>query len=113
ASPASVKTIRSPFKALIRLFGARPAAIGNILVAVIGVITGTLATLAPLLVAQRGGQAAVIAAIFVSSYLVASFWNVVTGRIADRIGRLAPLTVGFALAAIVLPVLPLLAALIP
>jgi MFS family permease len=113
ASPESIKTRRSPIKALVRLFGARPAAIGNILVAVIGVITGTLASLAPLLVAQRGGQAAVIAAIFVSSYLVASFWNVVTGRIADRIGRLAPLTVGFALAAIVLPFLPSLAALIP
>ena len=112
-SVESSRSRRSPIKALTRLFSARPAAVGNVLVAVIGVITGTLASLAPLLVARLGGQAAVIAAIFVSSYLVASFWNVFTGRIADRIGRLGPLTVGFALAAIVLPVLPLLAALIP
>jgi predicted MFS family arabinose efflux permease len=113
ASAPSVPSRRNPIKALVHLFSVPQAAIGNVLVAVIGVINGTLASLAPLLVAKRGGPAAAIAAIFVASYVLASFWNIVTGRIADRIGRLIPLVFGFGVAAIALPFLPSIGALIP
>jgi predicted MFS family arabinose efflux permease len=109
----SIPSRRNPIKALVQLFSVPQAAIGNVLVAVIGVITGTLASLAPLLVAERGGPAAAIAAIFVASYLLASFWNIVTGRVADRTGRLLPLIVGFGVAAIALPLLPTIGPLIP
>ena len=96
----------SSFRALLGLLRIRRAALGNALIAVIGVINGTLASLVPLLVSRRLGPPAAIAAIFVASYLLASFWNVVLGRIADRVGRLVPVTVGFTLAAAILPFLP-------
>src|SRR5262249_28340354 len=104
---------QSSFRALLQLVKIPRAAVGNGLLAVIGVINGTLASLAPLLVARRHGSAAVIAAIFISSYLLASFWNIVFGRVADRAGRLVPLTAGFAVAAGVLPVLPLMTSVVP
>jgi len=113
SSPPAGADKRNPVRAVVELLKVRRAAIGSILIAVIGVINGTLASLAPLLIARRLGSAAAIAAIFVASYLLASLWNVVLGRVADRVGRLVPVMVGFALAAGILPFLPSFSSLIP
>ena len=61
---------------------------------------------APLLVTRRGGSPATIAIILASSYVLASGWNVLLGRLADRFGRQLPAVAGFAVAAVVLPLLP-------
>ena len=113
SAPPAAADKRNPVRAVVELLKVRRAAIGSILIAVIGVINGTLASLAPLLIARRLGSAAAIAAIFVASYLLASLWNVVLGRVADRVGRLVPVMVGFALAAGILPFLPSFSSLIP
>jgi len=104
---------RSPVRALLHLLSVRRAGFGNILIGVIGVINGTLASLVPLLVSRRQGTAAAIAAIFVASYLLASLWNILSGRVADRVGRLIPIAVGFAVAAAILPLLPSVGSLFP
>ncbi len=103
---------RSPVRALVQLLTVRRAALGNVLIAVIGVVNGTLASLAPLLIARRQGTAAAIATIFVASYLLASLWNILLGRIADRVGRLVPVMVGFTLAAAIMPLLPAIGSLV-
>src|SRR5260370_664384 len=81
------------------------AALGLTLLACIGIVTGSVATLMPLLVSRLQGSAAVIAAILASSYLVGSVLQVVMGRLSDRFGRLVPTLVGFAIAAVCLPTL--------
>ena len=112
SSPPTSADKRSSVRAVAELLKVRHAAIASILIGVIGVINGTLASLAPLLIARRLGSAATIAAVFVASYLLASLWNVVLGRVADRIGRIVPVTLGFALAATILPFLPSLSSLV-
>jgi predicted MFS family arabinose efflux permease len=106
ASPHGQPSQRSPVRAVALLMRARRAAIGTFLIAVIGVINGTLASLAPLLIARRSGSAASIAAVFVAIYLFASFWNGALGRVADRLGKVIPLAAGFVVGAVLLSFLP-------
>ncbi len=104
-SPASART-RGSIRALGDLLRNGTAALGLTLLACIGIVTGSVATLMPLLVSRLQGSAAVIAAILASSYLVGSVLQVVMGRLSDRFGRLVPTLVGFAIAAVCLPTLP-------
>lgn len=104
-SPVSTPR-RHPFRALGGLLRNGQAALGTALLAAIGIVTGTIATLMPLLVSRRQGSAALIAAILAASYLLGSLLNVVAGRIADRVGRLAPTLFGFLAATALLPTLP-------
>ncbi len=106
ASPHGATDQRSPMRAVARLMRVRGAMIGTVLIGVIGVINGTLFSLAPLLIARHFGSAGSIATVFMASYLLASFWNVVLGRVADHLGKVIPLAAGFALGAVVLPFLP-------
>jgi MFS family permease len=99
---------RGSVQALIRLLRSRRAAIGNGLLLVIGMVGGTMWSLVPLLVAHRKGGAGVIAAILAVSYLLAALLNVFLGRVSDRFGRLLPTLVGLAIAAALLPVIPVL-----
>jgi MFS family permease len=110
AAPAATPR-RGSVQALIRLLRSRRAAIGNGLLLVIGTVGGTMWSLVPLLVAHRKGGAGVIAAILAVSYLLAALLNVFLGRISDRFGRLLPTLVGLAIAAALLPVIPVLSAL--
>jgi MFS family permease len=115
ASPASAPSSiarRGSVQALIRLIRSRRAAIGNGLLMVIGIVGGTVWSLLPLLVAYRHGGPEVIAAILATGYLLAAFLNIFVGRLSDRIGRRTPTLVGLAIAALLLPTLPLFASLI-
>jgi predicted MFS family arabinose efflux permease len=111
--PATSRLDQGSFGALFALLRNRNAVLGIALLGVIGVVNGTMATLVPLLVTLHRGASATIAAIFVTSYLLAAGWNVLLGRLADRVGRLIPVIGGFIVAAAVLPVLPAMGALVP
>jgi MFS family permease len=104
--PASARG-RGSVQALFRLLRSRRAAIGNYLLFAIGIIGGTLWSLMPLLVSHRRGGADVIAAILATSYLLAALMNVYVGRLSDRFGRRLPTFVGLAIAAALLPLLPI------
>ena len=112
SAPASGRRHGS-VQALLRLLRSRRAALGNTLLFVIGIVGGTVWSLMPLLVAHRRGGAAVIAGILALGYLLAAFLNVFLGRVSDRFGRLLPSLVGMAIAAALLPLLPLFDSLIP
>jgi MFS family permease len=111
SAPASGRRHGS-VQALWRLLRSRRAAFGNSLLFVIGIVGGTVSSLMPLLVVNRGGGAATIAAILALGYLVAAFLNVFLGRLSDRFGRQMPTLVGMAIAAALLPSLPFLGSLI-
>jgi MFS family permease len=99
-------------QALLRLLRSRRAAFGNSLLFVIGIVGGTVSSLLPLLVANRHGGAATIAAILAVGYLLAAVLNVFLGRVSDRFGRQMPTMIGMLVAAALLPTLPFLASLI-
>src|SRR4029077_4186820 len=77
------------------------------LITVIGIVAGTTSALLPLLVSHLHGSAATIATIFAASYLLGCVLNLFIGQLADRVGRLAPTALGFVIATLVLPTLPL------
>jgi MFS family permease len=97
---------RGSLYALGGLFRNAQAALGIALLGAVGIVTGTIAALMPLLVSRQQGSAAVIAIILAASYLIGSLLNVTRGRFADRIGRVAPTLLGFAVATVILPSLP-------
>jgi MFS family permease len=105
ASPASART-RDSLGALIGLLRDATSALGLALLAGIGIVTGSVAALMPLLVYRLQGSATVIAAILALSYLVGAALQIVMGRLSDRFGRLLPTLCGFAIAAVCLPTLP-------
>jgi MFS family permease len=105
-SPRSAPT-RSSISSILRLARHRQAGLGIGLLAGIGVVTGSVASLLPLLALRLQGSATVIAAILAVSYLLGSMLQVAMGRTADRFGRLIPTLCGFAIGAVVLPTLPL------
>jgi predicted MFS family arabinose efflux permease len=111
AAPAAPRP-RGMFRSLGLLLVHRHAALGNGLLLVIGVVNGTVASLVPLLVTRHQGSAAVIAVMLAGSYLIGAFFNVVLGRVADRVGRLVPILVGLLLVALILPAMPVLGSLV-
>lgn len=112
SSPTSARQ-RGSVHALLRLLRSRSAALGNGALFVIGLVGGTLWTLMPLLVANRGGGANLIAAILAVSYLLATLFNVFLGKLSDRVGRMLPTLAGLAITALLLPWLPFLGSLGP
>jgi len=82
--PPASGTRGMSFRAIAALFRNWRAALGNGLLAAIGVVNGTVASLVPLLVARRHGSAAAIAIIFAAIYVLASSWNILLADL--RIG---------------------------
>jgi MFS family permease len=105
-SPRSAPT-RSSLSSIWRLARHRQAGLGIALLAGIGVVTGSVASLLPLLALRLQGTATVIGAVLAVGYLLSSLLQVVAGRTADRFGRLVPTLCGFAVGAVLLPTLPL------
>ena len=98
---------RNSISSIWRLVRHRQAGLGIGLLAGIGIVTGSVASLLPFLALRLHGSASLIAAILAVSYLLGSFLQVVMGRTADRFGRLVPTLCGFAAGAVLLPTLPL------
>jgi MFS family permease len=113
AAPAASALSEGLMRALAVLVRKGRAVLGSGLLSVIGVVNGTVASLVPLLVARDRGSSSVIAIVFVGSYFLAASWNVLLGRVADRIGRLIPVITGFVVTAALLPVLPTIGLLAP
>lgn len=111
-APASMHS-RGSVRALVRLIRNRRAAVGNGVLAVVGIVGGATWSLTPLLIVRLHGTAVTIAWVLAASYLLAALLNVAVGRISDRIGRLAPALVGLVVAALLLPTLPFFASLAP
>jgi MFS family permease len=111
-APASMHA-RGSVRALVRLIRNRRAAVGNGVLAVVGIVGGTTWSLTPLLVARLHGGAVTIAWILASGYLLAALVNVAVGRLSDRFGRLAPTLGGLVVAAVVLPTVPFYQSLAP
>jgi MFS family permease len=100
-------------RSLLRLIRNRQAAVGNGILAAIGVVGGCVWSLTPLLVVRLHGDPATIAWILALGYLLGALLNVMLGRLTDRFGRLAPTVVSLVIAAPMLPVLPLFNQLAP
>jgi predicted MFS family arabinose efflux permease len=111
-APASSRA-RGSTRALLRLLRNRQAAVGNGILAAIGVVGGTVWSLTPLLVVRLHGGPAIIAWILAGGYLLGASLNVFLGRLTDRFGRLAPTVISLVIAAPMLPVLPLFNQLAP
>ncbi|HET7340302.1 MAG TPA: MFS transporter [Methylomirabilota bacterium] len=111
-APAA-EPVRGSVRALIGLLRNRQAALGNGALFVVGVAGGTAWTLTPLLVSRLGGTAVTIAWMVGVGYLIAAVLNVFTGRLSDRVGRLLPTVVLFAISAVTLPLLPIYGSLAP
>jgi len=105
-APAASALSEGLMRALAAFVRKGRAVLGSGLLSSIGVVNGTVASLVPLLLARDHGSSSVIAIVFVGSYLLAASWNVLLGRVADRIGRLIPVIGGFVVAAVLLPLLP-------
>jgi MFS family permease len=112
AAPASSRAGGS-MRALLRLLRNRQAAVGNGVLAAIGVVGGTVWSLTPLLVVRLNGGPAIIAWILAGGYLLGALLNVFMGRLTDRFGRLWPTVIALVVAAPMLPVLPLFNQLAP
>jgi MFS family permease len=112
AAPASSRA-RGSTRALLRLIRNRQAAVGNGILAAIGVVGGTVWSLTPLLVVRLHGGPAIIAWILAGGYLLGALLNVFLGRLTDRFGRLAPTVISLVVAAPMLPLLPLFNQLAP
>jgi MFS family permease len=104
---------RGSMRALMRLVRNRQAAVGNGVLAAIGVVGGTVWSLTPLLVVRLHGGPATIAWILAGGYLLGSFLNVFLGRLTDRFGRLVPTVISLVVAGAMLPLLPLFTQLAP
>jgi MFS family permease len=112
AAPASSRA-RGSARSLLRLLRNRQAAVGNGILAAIGVVGGTVWSLTPLLVVRLHGGPATIAWILAGGYLLGALLNVFLGRITDRFGRLAPTVISLVISAPMLALLPLFNQLAP
>jgi MFS family permease len=112
AAPASSRA-RGSARSLLRLLRNRQAAVGNGILAAIGVVGGTVWSLTPLLVVRLHGGPATIAWILAGGYLLGALLNVFLGRITDRFGRLAPTVISLGISAPMLALLPLFNQLAP
>src|SRR5439155_227034 len=135
--PAGMLLAAIPAMALVDSRGVRPTTIAGLVILIAATLAVGWGATPPLLDAARlvqrtGGalscagalasltsttpedpRAAAIAAIFAASFLLAAVLNVMLGRLSDLFGRLAPTLGALVVAAVLLPLLPFLDALLP
>jgi len=99
--PAEPEGTSPPRELLAALLDGRVAA-GMWLIAVPGLVFGTVAVLAPLRLDDLGASAGVIGAAFLGAAALESGVSPVVGRVSDRRGRLFPCLIGLALGAILM-----------
>ena len=96
ARPARPARLRD----LVTAAGDRRIAGGMWLVALPGLLFGTLTVLATLDLSAAGATAAAIAAVFIAAALFEAVVSVVVGRLTDRVGRTGPVLAGLAAIAV-------------
>ena len=106
-TPAAAPERAPRLRELASATADRRIAMGMWLVALPGLLFGTLGVLAPLQLDDFGAAAAAIAAVFVAAGLLEAAVNPVIGRVADRRGRVGPAMFGLGSAAVVFALLAL------
>lgn len=77
-----------------------------LLVTLPSVLFGTVAVIAPLRIDELGGSSGVVAAGFAAGAALEAVIAPLAGRLSDRLGRRAPITVGFGVCAAGLAIVP-------
>ena len=103
--PAAPEGTSSPRELLAALGDGRVAA-GMWLIAVPGLVFGSIAVLAPLRLDDLGAGAAVIGAAFLGAAALETAVSPITGRVSDRRGRLFPCLIGLSACAVVTALFP-------
>jgi predicted MFS family arabinose efflux permease len=104
--PAAAPEGTSPPRELLRALRDGRVAGGMWLIAVPGLLFGTIGVLAPLRLDELGSGAATIGATWLAAALLESAVSPVVGRVSDRRGRLIPCLIGLALSAGLLLLFP-------
>ena len=103
--PAAPEGTSAPRELLAALRDGRVAG-GIWLIAVPGLLFGTIGVLAPLRLDELGSGAATIGATWLAAALLESAVSPVVGRVSDRRGRLFPCLIGLALGTVLLLLFP-------
>ena len=103
--PVAPEGTSSPRELLAALRDSRVAG-GMWLIAVPGLVFGTIGVLAPLRLDELGSGAATIGATWLAAALLESAVSPVVGRVSDRRGRLFPCLIGLALGTVLLLLFP-------
>jgi MFS family permease len=105
-TPAQPPHAGTGFREAIAALGDRRIATGMWLVAVPGLLFGTLGVLVPLRLDELGASAAAIAGAFLVAAALEAIVAPLMGRVSDRRGRLVPSLAGLAAATVVMLALP-------
>jgi MFS family permease len=103
--PAPAEGTSTPRELLAAVLDGRVAG-GIWLIAVPGLLFGTIGVLAPLRLDELGVGAAVIGAAWLGAALLESGVSPVVGRVSDRRGRLPPMLIGLAIGAVLMALFP-------
>ena len=105
-TPAFAPGERQPLRILTRVFRDRPALTAGWLIALPGLIFGAISVLGPLRLDELGFGGIAIGATWLVAAGLEGTLSPFVGRISDRRGRIAPLAVGLAGAAVVVTIIP-------
>ena len=105
-TPAFAPGERQPLSILTRVFRDRSAVTAGWLIALPGLVFGAISVLGPLRLDELGFGGVAIGATWLVAAGLEGMLAPVVGRVSDRRGRIAPLAVGLAGAAVVLTILP-------
>jgi len=103
--PAPPEGTSTPRELLAALRDGRVAG-GIWLIAVPGLLFGTIGVLAPLRLDELGAGAAVIGATWLGAALLESIVSPIVGRVSDRRGRLYPSMIGLTIGAVLMLLFP-------
>jgi MFS family permease len=105
-TPAPEAGPRTTLRMVVGGMGEPRIALGMWIIALAGLLYGTLGVLAPLRLDELGAGATTIAATFLVAAALEAAESPVIGRVADRHGRLLPSLAGLAVAGLAVTALP-------
>jgi MFS family permease len=103
AAPREAPSVRSVAAAIV----ARPVLLGFWLVALPALLAGVLNVLAPLRLDELGASGLAVGAVFLVAAAIEAFASRYFGKVSDRHGRMYPIRIGLAAAAVLAVLLPL------
>lgn len=107
-APAPPRAERSSLRAACRAMAGRPVALAFWLAMLPSLYSGALVVLAPLRLDVLGAGGLAIGGVFLVAAIFEGSLSALVGRISDRRGRLLPIRVGLAGAAMLAVLLPVL-----